>query len=64
MSADRTKPETNREAFARMAREAREEQKHIPEWMRTPPTEPTAWNARNGVVPARPSKKSSEQEPR
>lgn len=37
--------ESNREAFRRMAREAREDMKTRPEWMRTPPSEPTAWNA-------------------
>ena len=58
MSADGQAPEAeeaNREAFRRMAREAREAQEHIPAWMRTPPTEPTAWNAREGVVPAPPA---------
>ena len=48
-------PETNREAFRRMAREAREDQEHIPAWMRTPPTERTAWNAREGVAPSPPA---------
>ena len=36
-------PETNRAALRRMAAEARAEQANRPEWMRTPPTEPTAW---------------------
>jgi uncharacterized membrane protein len=44
-------PETNREAFRRMAREAREAQKEIPAWMRTPPTERDAWDD-----PARPTR--------
>ena len=43
-------PETNREAFRRMAQEARERQKDIPAWMRTPPREPTAWNDANRVA--------------
>lgn len=61
MSDDKPPVETNREAFRRMAREARESQEHIPAWMRTPPTEPTAWNAREGVVPASPAEPSERE---
>lgn len=49
-------PETNREALRRMAREAREEQKTRPEWMRTPPTERTAWDD-----PARPARDAARE---
>jgi hypothetical protein len=61
MSADEPVAETNREAFRRMAREACEEQEHIPAWMRTPPTEPTAWNARESLTPTPPAEPSERE---
>ena len=49
-------PETNREALRRMAREAREAQKDIPAWMRTPPRERDAWDD-----PARPARDATRE---
>ena len=56
------KPETNREAFRRMAREAREELAALPPSRRPdPPTEPTAWLHRGDRTLDKPEAKPEQE---